>query len=351
MTVVLTGANGFLGWHVRVLMHALGMPVPIVLQRNDFEDPARMATLMRGADRLVHLAGVNRGDPQDNVTLAAQLAHALELCATPPKTVVFANSIQAGNGTAYGQAKALAAQRLAQAAPAFADVRLPNVFGEHGRPHYNSVVATFCRTLVDGGKPSILADRSLDLLHANAAAAWLLGVDTEPRPVSLSVSELAARLHGFAQAYRRGEIPDLSTDFAVRLFNTYRSHCAPAALPLSRHADSRGELVDTVKARGGGGQCFHSVTAPGVTRGQHFHLSKVERFVVMRGEAEIRLRRLFHEEVLRFRVSGREPVAIDMPTMWAHDITNVGDDELLTMFWASEPFDPQRPDTYPEAVV
>ena len=108
--------------------------------------------------------------------------------------------------------------------------------------------------------------------------------------------------------------------------------------------------MEAVKAHGGAGQTFFSTTRPGVTRGQHFHLAKVERFVVVRGEAEIALRRVLHDDVVRFRVSGRDPVVVDMPTMWAHSITNVGSDELLTLFWANEVFDPARPDTYAETV-
>jgi len=119
---------------------------------------------------------------------------------------------------------------------------------------------------------------------------------------------------------------------------------------LPRHSDARGDLIEAVKAHGGGGQVFVSSTRPGVVRGEHFHLAKVERFLVLRGEAEIRVRRLLHEDVLSFRVSGDVAAFVDMPSMWAHNITNVGQTELLTLFWSNEIFDPRRPDTYPEQV-
>ena len=138
----------------------------------------------------------------------------------------------------------------------------------------------------------------------------------------------------------------------MSLFSTYRSHCFPGRpVALTRWTDRRGLLVEAVRAHGGGGQTFVSSTEPRMTRGEHYHLSKVERFVVLRGEAEIRLRRLLHDEVTRVRVSGSRPVAIDMPAMWVHSITNTGDRELLTLFWSHELFDPERPDTYSEPVL
>jgi UDP-2-acetamido-2,6-beta-L-arabino-hexul-4-ose reductase len=359
--LIITGATGFLGWHVRVLARALGRADPVLIGRRELADPDRLAGTLDGADRVLHLAGINRGDPEQvsagNLDLARALAAGLRQCGTPPKSVVFANSVQAGNGTPYGDGKSAAASFLEEATrwsgSAFDDVRLPNLFGEHGRPHYNSVVATFCRVLADGGTPHVDMDRDLDLMHVTDAASLLLDPCRGTTPVRRTVRQVAAQLTQFAMRYRTGDIPELTDRFAVRLFNTYRSHCFPAnmPLPLVQHTDARGDLVETVKTHGGGGQTFVSTTNPGVTRGEHFHLSKVERFAVLRGEAEIRLRRVLHDEVLRFRVSGAHPVVVDMPTMWAHSITNVGTDELLTLFWSNDVFDPDRPDTYPEPVT
>lgn len=370
-TFAVTGASGFLGWHVRVLARALGWPQPVLVDRAELADPRLLASALSGTDRVLHLAGINRGDPEaivaGNTGLARSLAEGLRRCAAPPATVVFANSIQAGNGTPYGDAKATAAAILADATGAtgstLVDQHLPNLFGEHGRPHYNSVLATFCRVLADGGTPQIHADRKLDLMHATDAAGALLGTqvpgnarwgEAAADPVRrMTVVELAQRLAGFAELYRDGDIPDLSDRFDVRLFNTYRSHCFPGHYPLRavRRTDQRGELVEAVRVHGGGGQTFWSSTAPGATRGEHFHLEKVERFAVLRGEAVIGLRRLFDDEIVRFRVSGGDPVAVDMPTMWVHNITNVGHGELLTAFWSHEILDPACPDTYPEPVA
>ncbi|HEV7826631.1 MAG TPA: NAD-dependent epimerase/dehydratase family protein [Mycobacteriales bacterium] len=355
MTLVVTGADGFLGWHTRVLAHARGLaPVVGVCRGGDLDG-------VDGADRVVHIAGVNRGGPAEiaggNLGAAEVLAAAIGRAAAPPRTVVYANSAQAGNGTPYGDAKAAAGAVLADAAARagsrFVDVTLPNLFGEHGRPFYNSVVATFAHLLATGGTPEVHDDRELDLLHVTDAAALLLDPAPGPAPMfRATVSDLAARLTRFAEVYRTGEIPALGGRDDVRLFNTYRSQCFPTHYPMrpARHSDARGELVEAVKVHGGGGQSFVSSTVPGVTRGQHYHLAKVERFLVLRGEAEISLRRLLHDDVVTFRVSGDEPAIVDMPTMWAHNITNTGSGELLTLFWANDLFDAANPDTYPEEV-
>ncbi|MGC4810849.1 NAD-dependent epimerase/dehydratase family protein [Micromonospora sp. DT228] len=362
LSLAVTGAGGFLGWHVRVLLRALGWPEPVVLTRTDLADPAVVARRIAGVDRVLHLAGVNRGEPADvaagNVHLAAQLANGLRACPDPPAQVVFANSVQAGNGTPYGDAKATAASILAETGVPLDDLLLPNLYGEHGRPWYNSAVATFCRVLAEGGQPEVHADRQLDLVHVTDAAARLAGVaaggswDPALPALRIGVRDLADQLASYAGVYRTGEIPPLRDRHDVRLFNTYRSHCFPAHYPLAlpSRADDRGALVETVKAHGGAGQTFCSTTRPGITRGEHFHLAKVERFVVLRGTAEISLRRVGDTDVVRFPVRGDQPVVVDMPTMWAHNITNTGPDELLTLFWTNELFDPERPDTWPEPV-
>ncbi|MFC8847549.1 MULTISPECIES: NAD-dependent epimerase/dehydratase family protein [unclassified Micromonospora] len=364
MRVALTGATGFLGWHTRVLIRALGWPEPVLLDRATLADPAALAARLAGADRMLHLAGVNRGDPAEvaagNVAMAEALARGLRRCAQPPKTLVYANSVQAGNGTPYGDSKAMASAILSDAAAGcqLVDHRLPHLYGEHGQPFYNSVTATFCRVLADGGQPEVRDDRELQLVHATDAAAALLDAphigpwDASMPALRIGVRALADRLTSFAATYHGAEVPPLPDRHDVRLFNSYRSHLFPARypMPLVRRGDHRGELVETVKAHGGG-QTFCSTTRPGVTRGEHFHLAKVERFVVLRGRAEIGLRRVGHQRVVRFPVDGAEPVVVDMPTMWVHEITNTGPGELLTLFWTNTLFDPARPDTYPEPVA
>lgn len=363
MKILLTGAGGFLGWHTRLRLHALTEHEVLPVTRRNWTD---LRSLLEGADAVIHLAGVNRGPEseveQGNVALADDLAGALgEL--DSPVDVIFANSIQSGNGTPYGSGKASAAATLSEALRStgghFTDVQLPNLFGEHGRPQYNSFVATFIDAVVRGDAPTI-NDNQVNLLSAQQAADALLralaGGDETVRPSGEphGVLEVWHLLREFHDTYpQTGEFPDLSTDFRIDLFNAYRAALFPAQYPiaLTPHSDERGSFVETVRARGGEGQTSFSTTVPGVTRGEHYHLRKIERFAVIAGRARISLRRMFTDEVIDFDVDGERPAAIDMPVGWVHNITNTGTQTLLTQFWSHELFRPDAPDTFAEPVT
>ncbi|TFD17779.1 NAD-dependent epimerase/dehydratase family protein [Cryobacterium sp. TMT2-23] len=361
--VALTGANGFLGFHVRAALRELRIDTREVAVGAGHSPSAAVDTL-NGASRLIHLAGVNRGTDEEvrdgNQRFASQIADAILQADRPPSTIVFANSTQSTNGSVYGNSKETAAATLRRAAESvgadFQDVRLPNLFGEHGRPFYNAVTATFCHLLANGEQPSIERDSELTLMHAQDAADLLIGSTSAEECVKVQVREtvtgLLRRLTGIAATYGRGEIPDVSEPFDRNLFNTYRSHTFPQQTPiqLARHADSRGSFFETVRSHGGCGQSSFSTTEPGISRGDHFHRRKIERFTVLAGAATISLRRLFTDRVYEFDVTGDAPVAIDMPTMWAHKITNTGSDTLYTAFWANEIFNPEVPDTIAESV-
>lgn len=362
MKVLLTGAAGFLGWHTRARLKALTEHDVVAVDRNEWPD---LDTYARGVDAVIHLAGVNRGTDAevlaDNVELARRVADAAGRGGSVTR-IAYANSIQAGNATPYGTGKAAAAEVLADAArdlgAHFVDVRLPNLFGEHGRPRYNSFVATFVDAVVRGEAPQI-ADRPVDLLHAQGAAQTLIDALTteadrlDPTGTPTTVLEVYERLRYFNELYATGDIPPLGTAHDVDLFNTLRAARFPAHYPieLMQRSDARGDLVEVVRSHGGLGQTFISTTHPGITRGEHFHLRKVERFVVVGGQARISLRRVFTDDVVSFDVTGVAPAVVDMPTMWVHNITNTGTAELTTLFWTNELFDPAAPDTFAEAVV
>jgi len=243
------------------------------------------------------------------------------------------------------------------------EVRLPGLFGEHGRPEYNSFVATFAHRIAHGEQPSIVGDRELPLLHVQDAAETLLDVVeqgsaapevTWPQGRPTLISEVARRFAHMHEVYAPvGEIPALADAFDVALFNTLRAAMWPDAYPLrpTPRSDERGTLVETIRVHGGTGQAFVSSTNPGYTRGDHVHLHKIERFQVLSGTGLIRLRRVLTDEVLEFRCTGEEPAVVDMPTMWTHSIENVGDTELVTAFWTNELLDPENPDTYPLPVL
>lgn len=355
MKVAVTGADGFLGWHLRVRAFATRPDLEIVPVAQ--ADWPRLAELLVGVDAVIHIAGINRDTDEvvrdGNIALARDVVEAV---GSGRPQVVYANSIQVGNGSPYAIGKAGAAEVLGEACgrwgTGFTDVRLPNLFGEHGRPAYNSFVATFVAAAVAGETPESIADRPIGLLHAQGAAQALLdGLATSgvvsPEPHQTSVAEVWETLAEFRSVYSGSDVPDVSDPFRLDLFNTYRAALFPAAYPLTLapRADQRGRLVESIRSHGAGGQVFVSTTNPGFTRGEHFHLRKIERFVVLAGKAEIALRKMCTDEVVSFVVSGDDPVAIDMPTMWTHNITAL-DGEGTTLFWTNELHDPDAPDTY-----
>ena len=360
--IAVTGPDGFVAWHVRCAARARWGGDLIPVREAEFDDPALIDAALGQADVVIHLAGVNRAhDPAEMKRVNPWLAE--QLVASMARTgrcipVVYGNSIHALGESVFGVSKRKAADVL-RAGTDLVDVVMPNIFGEHGLPNYNSVIATFCHALAAGETPQVVDDKELPLIHVGAIADLLLDQALSPTPGQIQVpgrptmvSEVARRLTAIAADYRTGLLPDLSDPFTKELFNTYRSATFPAHYPIRPvpSDDPRGRLVEAVKGAGGQTQVFYSTTNPGFTRGQHWHRHKVERFLVVSGQGEIRLRKLFTDEVVTFPVSGAEPAIVDMPTFWVHSITNTGTEPLVTLFFADELYDPENPDTYPEVV-
>jgi len=360
--IAITGPDGFVAWHVRCAARARWSGDLVHIAEAQFDDAALMDATLAQADAVIHLAGVNRAhDPAEIERVNPWLAE--QLVASMARTgraipVVYGNSIHSLGDSPFGVSKRRAAEIL-RGGTDVVDVLLPNIFGEHGVPNYNSVVATFCHALAAGETPNVVDDKELPLVHVGRVADVLLGAGVDPQPGTVdvpgrptTVSEVAARLTDIAEAYRTGLLPDLSDSFTKELFNTYRSATFPQHFPIRPvpAEDPRGRLVEAVKGAGGQTQVFYSSTNPGFTRGQHWHRHKVERFLVLSGSGEIRLRKLFTDEVVTFGVTGADPAIVDMPTFWVHSITNTGDEPLVTLFFADELYDPANPDTYPEDV-
>lgn len=366
MKIGITGADGLLGFHLRAFLHSCPDVEVDLANRRTFVDCGALDDFVRDLDGLAHLAGMNRGDEGEvertNVMLAEALKSSLDRTGARP-TIAFANSTHVDRDTGYGRGKRTAARLLAEWAETnaaqFCDLVLPNVFGEFGKPFYNSVVSTFCHQIANGGEPEIHVDGMIELVHAQAVAQRVMtalqgGESGQSRMngTSIRVSALLERTKNLHRQYLAQVVPDLADPFDLRLFNTLRSYMYPGHYPvaLNLRCDDRGSLFEAVKTRDGG-QTFMSSTHPSITRGNHYHLRKVERFLVVAGEAEIRLRRLFDTRIETFRVCGSRPCYIDIPTFHTHSITNVGSGELMTLFWANEIFDPNDADTYTEAVL
>lgn len=370
--IVVTGASGLVGWHAAARLHAQncaarfkgGQP-PYNLVRLDhagFDDADGLARALKDADLVLHFAGVNRGHDAEvesaNPRIAQTLVDAIRRAGSEPH-IVYANSTHAANDTPYGRSKRRASETLASSGFRLTNLILPHIFGEGARPYYNNVTATLIDQVIKGEVPTINPDGIVHLLHAGTAAqiaidAGLDGLVGDIAPIGLrtEVPALCELLRSFHENYSANIFPDLTDKFHVALFNSYRAALYPDSFPrpLKLNTDKRGTLFEAIKG-GGGGQSFASWTEPGVTRGDHFHLKKVERFLVLDGEAIIRIRRVLGGPVWKYRVSGTSPALVDMPTLHTHSIENVGDRPLLTLFWTNEMFDPTAPDTYADQVL
>ncbi len=365
LRIGITGANGFLGWHLRCHLHGRTDVQVTSLGHDGFYRKDLLGQFVGNLDVLVHLAGVNRA--ADEAIRAGNIEPARLLVAACTDTgatphIIFANSTQSENNSVYGASKRQAAEVLGDWARShgsrFTNIILPHLFGESGRPFYNSAISTFCHQIAVGEQPKILVDSELELVHAQRASADIVkcidsGIDGDKRlqGVRIRVSDVLEKIRGMASQYEGHIIPSLSSQLDLDLFNTYRSYLFPAHYPtrLELRSDARGDLCEAIKSVHGG-QGFVSSTHPGITRGNHYHRHKFERFLVLSGEALIRVRRLFTQEIVEFNVSGDNPAYIDMPALHTHNITNTGTGDLLTLFWSNEIFDPERPDTFAEIV-
>ena len=288
--------------------------------------------------------------------------------ATP---IVLSSSIQVALDNPYGVSKRRAEEvvtRYAEASGARCVIfRLKNVFGKWCRPNYNSVVATFCHNIAHD-LPISISDpaRKLELVHVDdVVEAFLTGVreqETEGRSQGAETREvapsywvtlgrLAELIRSFHEMRRSLVVPDLGDEFTRKLYGTYLSYLEPDAFAydLAKRCDPRGCLAEFVKSASAG-QIFVSRTEPGITRGNHYHHTKTEKFLVVEGEAIIRFRHIRGGDVIEYRVCGEDFRVVDIPTGYTHAIENVGAGQLVTLFWASEVFDPDRPDTYGMAV-
>ncbi len=369
-TILVTGSAGFIG---KNLIAALKTLDQIAIRTFDIEDePAVLRTLLQEADFVFHLAGVNRPFRDEefeagNVGLTGRLAGILgEIRRSPP--VVFSSSSQAALENPYGISKKRAEDILLDHADKHnATVwiyRLPNVFGKWCRPNYNSVVATFCHNIARGLDISISdPEKEVELVYIDDVIDSFIGLvgskfpaGTErfrhvQRTFRVRLGRLAEMIYRFRDIRKTLLIPDLDDDLTRFLYATYLSYLEEDAFAyrLSSKSDARGSLTELLKSKHFG-QVFISRSLPGVKRGNHHHRAKVEKFCVVQGTAAVRLRSLLDDHVLTYRVSGDRPEVIDIPPGYTHSIENTGREDLVTLFWADEVFDPNRPDTFPEDV-
>lgn len=364
--VLITGAQGFLG---RNLMLALDRdPLTSTFPVGRDELPDRLDACAEDVDFVVHLAGVNRSDDEaafveGNVELTAQLCRALSATGRSVP-VIFSSSVHVGADSPYGETKRAAEEELSrysvQTGSAVYLARLTNVFGKWARPNYNSVVATFCHaiqrrlpaTINDPDAPLRLCyvddvvDVVSSVIQAGTPASGIHELNIQPI-YKTTVGELHTTLTRFRDTREAGVIPDFSDDLTKRLFTTYLSYAPDDELAygVDLKQDDRGWLFEFLRSDAAG-QIFVSTTRPGVTRGNHFHDSKVERFCVISGSGRISFRRMDNHTEHFVDVGSDSIQVVEIPPGTLHSITNTGASEMITLFWANEPFDVDRPDTW-----
>ncbi|MBN2215639.1 MAG: NAD-dependent epimerase/dehydratase family protein [Bacteroidales bacterium] len=367
----ITGQAGFIGTH---LFNFFGLKkdevIRIPFEDNYFNDSTSLENFVKQCDVIIHLAALNRhNDPQTiydtNILLVDKLIRAIEKTGVKPH-VLFASSTQEERDNMFGRSKREGREMLAKWAGKnnilFTGLVIPNVYGPFGHPYYNSVVATFCHQVTHHEQPRIEIDARLKLIYIGELVEiiWKAIKDKSaakeykiPHTTESNVSVLLDIIQRFKKKYAdEGIFPELNNSFELNLFNTFRCYMdIPGHYPvkLELKTDDRGSFVETIKS-GLGGQVSFSTTKPGITRGNHFHTRKIERFAVIKGKARIQLRRIGTSEVINFDLDGSEPSYVDMPVWYTHNITNIGDSELYTFFWINEFYDPNDPDTFFEEV-
>lgn len=373
LKIGITGQSGFIGTH---LYNTLGLEPEnfqrIPFDRFFFEDIALLEQFVSQCDVIVHLAALNRHNDtrtiyDTNLDLIKRLILALESTSSTPH-LLFASSIQEERDNPYGRSKKegriLLEEWAAKNRARFTGLIMPNVFGPFGHPYYNSVVATFCHQLTHNEQPKIDIDGELKLIYVAELVQTIITHIVNPQSTTTSrqishtttikVSRLLEKLTAFKHTYFDKQIvPEIREPFDRNLFNTfvcYIDHKSFYPGKLVPHTDQRGSFVEVLKLDNTGGQVSFSTTVPDIIRGNHFHTRKFERFAVIKGKARIDLRRIGTEEVLSFEMNGEAPSFVDMPIWFTHNITNIGDDELYTLFWINEFYDPDDGDTFFEEV-
>jgi UDP-2-acetamido-2,6-beta-L-arabino-hexul-4-ose reductase len=368
--VGVTGSNGFIGWHMcRTLELDINKYELIEFKRSWFNENINLDSFVSKCDIIVHLAGLNRHSEEStiyntNVGLAEKLVESFKRAGFRGQ-VIFSSSIQEVRNNTFGNSKKVARELFAnwasQSNATFHGVIIPNVFGTFGLPFYNSVISTFCHQLVNNESPKIEIDATLKLIYINDLVKKLIDLfNTETNynvtiehTDSYNVSLILELLIKYKNTYfENGQIPSFNNQFELNLFNTFRSYFnlnTHFPIKYKNNIDERGNFVEIIRLEMGG-QVSFSTTKKEITRGNHFHTRKIERFSVFKGKALIQLRKIGTKEIFDYYLSGDEPAYVDMPIWYTHNIKNIGQEELYTIFWINEFYDSNDPDTYFEKV-
>lgn len=383
--VLITGANGFIG---KNLVSTLKLNKDIDVKTFDIKDnDETLEKHLKEVDFIFHLAGINRPKNDEefiagNVGLTQKIINKLEeLNKNTP--ILITSSIQAELNNAYGISKKQAEQSLIEYSKKNSVktyiFRLPNVFGKWCRPNYNSVVATFCNNIANDCEITINDEnKELELVYIDdvvkefistmeayteeneeleesleeIAAAKELDILNQcyhkiPKSFKVTLGELSRKIYEFKESRKNLVVPNLADEFTKNLYSTYLSYLPvdKFSYPLKMNVDNRGSFTEFLKSSDRG-QVSINISKPGITKGNHWHHTKNEKFLVVSGQGVIQFRRIDSEEIIEYKVSGEKLEVVDIPVGYTHNIINTGETDMVTVMWVNEIFNPEKPDTY-----
>lgn len=363
MKIVVTGAKGFIGKNLCVMLREQGHQDIIEIGRDT--SPEQLKHSLREADFVYHLAGINRPKNESeflegNTDFTNYIIGELN-ASNKTAPLVVSSSTQANQDNAYGRSKALAEKSVEQygieTGASYYIYRLPNVFGKWCRPNYNSFVATFCyNTLNDIDITIHNPDSPVTLVYIDDVCQSFISLLNSNTPsgqqlihqeFSTTVGEVATLLRAFKQSRENLITENVGTGFARALYSTYLSYMTPEQFnyAIPSYGDERGVFSEMLKTKDSGQFSFFTAH-PGITRGGHYHHSKNEKFLVLKGKALFKFEHIITGERYELHTDGVEPQIVETVPGWSHDITNIGDEEMIVMLWANEIFDREAPDTF-----
>jgi len=366
MKILVTGAKGFIGKNMVAELRNRGCQD--ILEYDIDTKEELLCDYARECDFVFHLAGINRPQleeefMQGNFGFTSLLLNKLKQYKNKCP-IMMSSSIQAELDNLYGLSKKAGEELLLEysketGANAYV-YRFPNVFGKWCRPNYNSAVATFCHNIAND-LPIKINDRStvMNLVYIDDLLEELMNAlggkaSTESNgycyvPVSykITLGEIADLIYSFKESRNNLEIPDMENGFTKKLYSTYLSYLPKDKFnyPLKMNTDNRGSFTEIIRTKERG-QFSVNVTKPGTTKGNHWHHTKNEKFLVVSGKGTIRFRKIDSDEIIEYQVDGEKMEAVDIPPGYTHNITNTGERDLITFMWVNEPYTPEKPDTY-----
>jgi UDP-2-acetamido-2,6-beta-L-arabino-hexul-4-ose reductase len=365
MKILVTGAKGFIGKNL--IAELKNRKHTNIFEYDMDTDPALLDQYCKEADFVFHLAGVNRPKDQSEFmegnfgftsTLLATLSEYKNNC-----PIMISSSIQAELDNPYGKSKKAGEDLLfrygKESGAKVLVYRFPNVFGKWCRPNYNSAVATFCHNIahdlpINVNDPSVVMhlvyidDVIEELINALNVKESKAGDFCEvPVVCTITLGEIADLIYSFKRSRDERSIPDMSDAFTKKLYSTYLSYLSEDkfSYELKMNVDNRGSFTEFIRTPERG-QVSVNISKPGITKGNHWHHTKNEKFLVVSGKGVIRFRRIDTDEIIEYFVSGDKMEVVDIPTGYTHNIENLGDKDMVTIMWANESFDPERPETY-----